>query len=285
MCREHPFHSLYQVYCLKAGRQSTSSTRRQSGRLAPPTAQAEREDAALEIFDRLRMDPVIQARVLELEKLCDACIQWAQYPIAQNEVYKNKQHKSIPVPEGLLLLKISHMRVPVITHHLSLDPTMRYDDCAWVERYERSFETAGGINLPKISVCYDSCGQKYKQLVSPDVKFSFVYTAHLLQFKGEGNDDLRQDAVMEQVFELVNNILRHDRETKRRDLTIRDYKVIPLSSQAGVLEFVGNTIPLGNWLRPAHARYDICLSVDFDFTFYDVDIILMICHIKKQVIE
>lgn len=167
MCREHPFHSLYQVYCLKSGRISTSSTRRQSERHSPPTAQVEREDAALEIFDRLRTEPVSQARVLEVERLCDACIQWAQYPIAQNEVYKNKQRKSFPVPEGLLLLKISNMRVPVITHHLPLDHTMRYDDCAWVERYEPSFETAGGINLPKISVCYDNFGQRYKQLVSP----------------------------------------------------------------------------------------------------------------------
>lgn len=248
MCREHPFHSLYQVYCLKAGRQSTSSNRRQSGRHSPPTAQVEREDAALDIFDRLRTESVSQARVLEVEKLCDACIQWAQYPIAQNEVYKNKHHKSFPVPGGLLLLKISNLRVPVITHHLSLDPTMRYDDCPWVERYESTFETAGGINLPKISVCYDSHGQKSKQL-----------------FKG--NDDLRQDAVMEQVFELVNNILRRDRETKRRDLTIRDYKVIPLDSQAGVLEFVGNTIPLANWLKTAHARYhpdDMSFKEAFD---------------------
>jgi len=92
----------------------------------------------------------------------------------------------------------------------------------------------------------------------------FVYVVPL-QFKGEGNDDLRQDAVMEQVFELVNNILRRDRETRRRDLTIRDYRVIPLSSQAGVLEFVGNTIPLSNWLKPAHARYDIRQPTNSDW--------------------
>lgn len=107
--------------------------------------------------------------------------------------------------------------------------------------------------------------------------------AHLLQFKG--NDDLRQDAVMEQVFELVNNILRRDRETKRRDLTIRVYKVIPLDSQAGVLEFVGNTIPLANWLKTAHARYDVCQSIHFDFTFYIIDITLMTCPSRRHLIE
>lgn len=76
-----------------------------------------------------------------------------------------------------------------------------------------------------------------------------------LQFKGEGNDDLRQDAVMEQVFDLVNNVLRRDRETRRRNLSVRDYKVIPLASQAGVMEFVGNTLPLQQWLVPAHVKF------------------------------
>lgn len=75
------------------------------------------------------------------------------------------------------------------------------------------------------------------------------------QFKGEGNDDLRQDAVMEQVFDLVNNLLRRDRETKRRDLRVRDYKVVPLSNQAGLLEFVGNTSSLRDWLSRSHPLY------------------------------
>ena len=65
---------------------------------------------------------------------------------------------------------------------------------------------------------------------------------------------MRQDAVMEQVFEMVNIVLRHDRETQKRKLSVRGYKVIPLAPQAGVLEFVDNTIPLGSWLQYAHTR-------------------------------
>ena len=59
---------------------------------------------------------------------------------------------------------------------------------------------------------------------------------------------------MEQVFDLVNVVLCRDRETRRRNLSIRDYRVIPLAPQAGVLEFVGNTLPLGSWLGKAHQR-------------------------------
>jgi ataxia telangiectasia mutated family protein len=69
---------------------------------------------------------------------------------------------------------------------------------------------------------------------------------------------------MEQVFDLVNSVLRQDRETQRRLLSVRDYKVIPLDSQSGVLEFVGNTIPLQKWLVPAHARF-VFIFPDFEY--------------------
>lgn len=68
---------------------------------------------------------------------------------------------------------------------------------------------------------------------------------------------MRQDAVMEQVFELVNMVLRKDRETKRRNLSVRGYSVIPLAAQAGILEFVENTMPLQAWLLEAHKKYEI----------------------------
>lgn len=62
---------------------------------------------------------------------------------------------------------------------------------------------------------------------------------------------------MEQVFQLVNVLLEKDDGSKRRNLSLRTYKVIPLASQAGVLQFVENTQPLSSWLVPAHQRYTI----------------------------
>lgn len=62
---------------------------------------------------------------------------------------------------------------------------------------------------------------------------------------------------MEQVFELCNQVLSHDRETRKRSLHMRSYKVIPLAPQAGLLEFVINTIPMQSWLSSAHNRYGI----------------------------
>jgi ataxia telangiectasia mutated family protein len=79
-----------------------------------------------------------------------------------------------------------------------------------------------------------------------------------LQVKGGEvgkEDDLRQDAIMEQVFEQVSDLLRTNRQTRQRNLSIRTYKVLPLTSIAGIIEFVPNTIPLHEYLLPAHVRY------------------------------
>jgi serine-protein kinase ATM len=60
---------------------------------------------------------------------------------------------------------------------------------------------------------------------------------------------------MEQVFEQVNDLLSAQRESRLRSLSIRTYRVLPLTSNAGVIEFVPYTIPLHDYLMPAHQKY------------------------------
>jgi ataxia telangiectasia mutated family protein len=166
MCQEHPFHSLYQVYCLRPDHSSMASAHssRQSARHVSPASQTDRATAAGHIFDRLRNDPSSKERVRAIEQVCDASLQWAKYPIKEDDRYK-KPRVPFQVPNGLLISKIASLKVPVITMHTPLDPTLRYDSCVWIERYDHTFETAGGLNLPKISICHGSDGGKYKQLV------------------------------------------------------------------------------------------------------------------------
>jgi len=59
---------------------------------------------------------------------------------------------------------------------------------------------------------------------------------------------------MEQVFELVNIMLAQDRESQRRDLSLRTYKVIPLPLETGMLQFVDHTKTMSAWLPQAHAK-------------------------------
>jgi serine-protein kinase ATM len=60
---------------------------------------------------------------------------------------------------------------------------------------------------------------------------------------------------MEQVFEQVSALLKTNRSTRQRNLSIRTYRVLPLTTVAGVIEFVQNTMPLHEYLMPAHERY------------------------------
>ncbi|EKM50032.1 uncharacterized protein PHACADRAFT_153321 [Phanerochaete carnosa HHB-10118-sp] len=239
MCREHPFHTLYSVFCLQ-GDNKPSASRRQSSRHDPTSSQAERTAAALDIFQSLLSDSRCQERVKAVDLICRASLEWAQYPIKSEHAAAMEAHRPRPsqIPLKLQILSVKDVKVPVITAPLPVDVTCRYDNFVWISRFEDRYSIAGGINVPKITNCVGSDGNRYKQL-----------------YKGEGGDDLRQDAVMEQVFDLVNVVLRHDRQTLRRKLRIRGYKVIPLASQAGVLEFVQNTQPLKTWLELAHPRY------------------------------
>lgn len=60
---------------------------------------------------------------------------------------------------------------------------------------------------------------------------------------------------MEQVFEEVSKMLQNHKATRQRSIHIRTYKVLPLTATAGIIEFVPNSVPLGDFLIPAHTRY------------------------------
>jgi ataxia telangiectasia mutated family protein len=167
MCQEHPFHSLYQVYALRSEMSASTvsaNSRRQSARFESPST-ADRASAASEIFDRLRNDNASRDRLRAVELVCDASLQWAKYPIKDNPRFKQKILKAFHIPDGLLIRKIENLPVPIITSQTPIDPTLRYDKCVCIARFESAFHTAGGINLPKITNCYGDDGKKYRQLV------------------------------------------------------------------------------------------------------------------------
>jgi serine-protein kinase ATM len=68
-----------------------------------------------------------------------------------------------------------------------------------------------------------------------------------------GIDDLRQDAIMQQIFQEMDAVLNRNRETRRRDIGIRTYKVVPLKATTGVIQWVMGTIPLAAYLEEKHA--------------------------------
>ncbi|QHS71485.1 DNA-binding protein kinase TEL1 [Saccharomyces paradoxus] len=94
--------------------------------------------------------------------------------------------------------------------------------------------TTTGLSLPKIITFNISDGTTQRVLM-----------------KGS-NDDLRQDAIMEQVFRQVNKVLQNDKVLRNLDLGIRTYKVVPLGPKAGIIEFVANSTSLHQILSNLH---------------------------------
>ncbi|KAK8940154.1 Serine/threonine-protein kinase ATM [Platanthera guangdongensis] len=135
--------------------------------------------------------------------------------------------------------------VPVVTANIPVDPTCQYNEGIFphFKGLGDSVKIMNGINSPKVVECLGSDGQIYRQLAK------------------SGNDDLRQDAVMEQFFGLVNIFLQNHGDTWKRRLRIRTYKVVPFTPSAGLVEWVDRTIPLGEYLLGssrsggAHGRY------------------------------
>lgn len=142
---------------------------------------------------------------------------------------QNSRSNSFPLPRELTNIKQLD-NIAVTTSQLPVLPNGNYSsEIVSIQSFDSTFRLVGGVNVPKKANCKGSDGKSYPQLI-------------------KGNDDLRQDAVMEQVFEMVNNLLKQNPVTRKRSLRIRTYKVIPLSPNAGLLEWVENTLPLRMYL-------------------------------------
>ncbi len=230
MCLDHPFHCLYAIFALiktgadakmhsrKTGPRHSSSSSDSAALAASP--QVLRSKAAEKIWKHVKTRSSLGKRIRTFEELCLAYVEWAEYNLTehadryfQSSGAIKKGALRMPPSTELRLSKMRNLDVPVATARLEIDPTLQYETFVSITRYSDTFTTAGGIHLPKISECIGSDGKRYKQLFKRD-------------------DDLRQDAVMQQVFRIVNDLLGADRRTRERHLTIRTYTVLPSDRNA-----------------------------------------------------
>jgi ataxia telangiectasia mutated family protein len=68
---------------------------------------------------------------------------------------------------------------------------------------------------------------------------------------------------MEQLFTLVNDLLKRDEGGRRRKLHIRTYKIVPLQRRNGLIEFAANTAPLGSCLSRLYEYVHLFLLFSF----------------------
>ncbi|KAK4232048.1 Serine/threonine-protein kinase tel1 [Podospora fimiseda] len=226
ICVDHPYHGMYHIWSgarTKVNKDDEVAVSRQAAtdRVAKALAKAEAVSSIWPAIDQTSR--VYHQLAMDRDT--------NRFKAGQKLQIKDSNHGSA------FLSIMAKYRIPPPTMQIPLSASNDYSDIPMIVKFDPYMSIASGVSAPKIITAIGSNGQKFRQLV-----------------KG-GNDDLRQDAIMEQVFAAVSELLKLHRTTRQRNLGIRTYKVLPLTSASGLIEFVSNTIPLHEYLMPAHERY------------------------------
>ncbi|CAK4208771.1 unnamed protein product [Aphanomyces euteiches] len=247
MTIEHPHHTIVQLLALKNGSKRGTAQYRDNVGL-------QKSEEAINILKLVKKENQLLLELVEnMEVLCDAYITLALFDTKEFERRGVKKIALSVVPVGrdkipfdncLRLRKFNQTiaaRPAVLTYTIKPRSDCDYSNVPRVQSFDKDFTiTDSGVHKPKIIYCYGSDGIRRKQLV-------------------KGNDDTRQDLVIEQAFDIINSFLAENPNTQRRHLQIKTYKVTPLDTVAGVLEWVDNTMPMGGYLNgkpfDAHMRY------------------------------
>ncbi|ODV93192.1 hypothetical protein PACTADRAFT_82550 [Pachysolen tannophilus NRRL Y-2460] len=227
----HPFHTSYLIKSLML----------HSSFNANDQMIQSRSSAAKKLWNNvINTDHKLGLKIMQpLGKFCDECVELAGQKFEKSTRIRLKNLK---IGKFWLRDLISFM-LPPPTKEITVSKNCSYESVPRISAIDDNISVAeSGLSLPKIVVFKLTNGEIHKMLLKA------------------GSDDLRQDAIMEQVFEKVNNLFLKDKETRSRNLAIRTYKVIPLGPQAGVIEFVRNSLPLNDILKPLHEKYDSLTS-------------------------
>uniref|UniRef100_A0A0E0JD53 Serine/threonine-protein kinase ATM n=1 Tax=Oryza punctata TaxID=4537 RepID=A0A0E0JD53_ORYPU len=239
MAIDHPYHTIFQI-CYNAQLLALANGDRVKDK------QRSRSSFIVDMDKKLAAENLLKdlssshgTLIRQMKQMVEIYIK-----LAELETKKEDTNKRIPLPREIRSISQLEL-VPVVTASIPVDPNCQYEEGSFphFNGLADSIMVMNGINAPKVIECIGSDGNKYRQLAK------------------SGNDDLRQDAVMEQFFSLVNMFLQNHRDTSERRLRIRTYKVVPFTPSAGVVEWVNGTVPLAEYLvgstrsGGAHGRY------------------------------
>ncbi|XP_020814150.1 serine/threonine-protein kinase ATM [Drosophila serrata] len=225
--QDHPHHIFYQLYPLVYAH------------LDGENSNTERAGIAQLIIDKICEKNSSAAETSkQLESLLPALIKFANEGKTENnqgvsDPVRYKQFEKVRRIRNLDAVHCPTLELPVM-------PNKEYNITSII-KWSNEISQCGGLNAPVKVMCICSDGQTRAQLI-------------------KGKDDLRQDAVMQQVFGIVNELLQQDAEFIERKLQLRTYKVTPLSMRSGILEWCTNSMPVGHYLvgdgkGGAHLRY------------------------------
>ncbi|KAJ2850452.1 hypothetical protein IWW36_001890 [Coemansia brasiliensis] len=245
MAADFPYHVLYHLFALRNANRNSEHFNRPSPKSSDPRQQLEirRTSIATAILQNLAAQSKdLKAIVGAIDSLCTALIELAYLQLPKE--YSRRSIRDPPIRFDSKF-RIEQLRknlpanVPIITANVPAEVPRDYAAVPVITSIFDGFLLVGGINMPKIVRVKGSDGHCYKQLV-------------------KGRDDLRQDAVIQQLFAVINRFLETSSKSEVRDaagMCIRTFQVVPLTKRCGVIQWAENTIPLGNWLTNSGKKY------------------------------
>lgn len=237
ICIDHPYHSLMQLCALANGDKVQAKRLVNTDKVAAVKKIIERIHIQGNTFTSNLLDSYVL--------LSTAYHEFAMYPtkewVEKGLTKDIKMSHCRKISQNLLLdrcLKDRKLQMPcIVTKFPNLNCDAEYEcdpvGSELIKAFEAKFSvTDSGIHRPKIIICLGTKGGKYKQLV-------------------KGDDDIRQDAVMQQVFATVNTIFSNQSKkstSSNRNLHICTYSCVPMSPRSGVLEWVMDTMPISPFI-------------------------------------
>lgn len=189
--KEHPHHTLPLILALINGNKDKDY----SNCTTITDSNETRLNGAKKLINTLKSDKRMKELIGNMMKVADSLIELAYVKTENcNEIPRTCKIRQLKNVENVLL--------PTIT--LPVNKMGNYDNIVGIREFNHKYAVADGINAPKRITCQGTDGVWRTQLV-------------------KGKDDLRQDAVMQQVFTIMNTFLTSTKQTKK--LLIRTYKV------------------------------------------------------------
>ncbi|KAG5847372.1 hypothetical protein ANANG_G00125340 [Anguilla anguilla] len=142
-----------------------------------------------------------------------------------------------------ILIPLQSVLIPTLPSTGGANPNHDAFPGHWVylAGFDDSVEILPSLQKPKKIALKGSDGKFYTMMCKP-------------------KDDLRKDCRLMEFNCLINKCLRKDAESRRRELHIRTYAVIPLNEECGIIEWVNNTAGLRHILTKLYKEKGIYLS-------------------------
>lgn len=231
ICIKYPYHSLYHLLSLK-------EHMNQMGSSFDNEMMFSKIRAANRVFEAVKSSRTssypLEPIVSQMTQFCNESISLSKFQLPKSKKLDLRTTTKLNAKFWNSL-----PRMPCPTQNMEITDIETIRSLPTLESINPIITVASsGLSLPKICKFRLTNGEETKVL-----------------FKS-GVDDLRQDAVMEQVFDKVNQILNKNKRSERRNLRIRTYKIIPLGPNSGVLEFVANSMALIDIIKPYHDELD-----------------------------